>query len=53
MDGLDITHMTDTVNLLKERPVLARLEFRARNDWISAAKIVQGSMTLRRLTKGS
>lgn len=34
LNGLDLKQMTDTVNLLKEQPVLAQFEFRASNRWI-------------------
>lgn len=38
LNGLDRTQMTDTVNLLKEQPMLARFTFRARNNWISGGE---------------
>lgn len=38
LNGFDLGRMTDTVNLLKEQPVLARFEFRARNNWVSGGE---------------
>lgn len=35
MNGLDLKQMTDTIDLLKEQPELARFEFRTGNRWVS------------------
>lgn len=38
LNGLDLTQMTETVALLKERPALARFEFRAGNRWMTGGE---------------
>jgi uncharacterized OsmC-like protein len=38
LNVLDLGQMTETVDLLKERPVLARFEFRATNAWVTGGE---------------
>jgi uncharacterized OsmC-like protein len=37
-NGLDLAQMAGTVELLKAEPVLARFEFRARNQWVAGGE---------------
>jgi uncharacterized OsmC-like protein len=38
LNGLDLKQMTDTVDLLKQQPPLARFEFRATNRWVTGGE---------------
>lgn len=38
INGVDVNHLTETVNAIEENPSLAEFRFRARSEWIGGAR---------------